>query len=339
MLELVDESYTARYVPELDNILNYVGTSLRYTTGSKRGIRMISAIDQHKKRALITGGLVGYTMIENGTAICRASQLGSNKPLVLGKYYVNSNYAYKKGTADQVFGYSGDMSMFTNVLTGFSDSQCKDKIAFRPYMILTDGEKEITIYGGIVKRSIGYICYQLRNTYAPGTAEYEYVQNIVRIVYGDTYNDWYGDEILHEKREPEEPELVCSPYMSIYYDKTSKVDPTSADTTHYFNVSIEGISRELVQSFGVTMYYYNLTGLRKYSTSVEAELLDTDNTINLISKSVIIESNSQRNFDISFVGFLTYTDLDGNTQTLTTDNISAVGEVAFVRIATEEVIP
>lgn len=192
MLEAGEESYTARYVPELDNILNYAGASMRYTTGTKKGIRMLSAIDTQKKAALTGDGLAGFTMKEDGTCIAWADQISQNKPMVKGKSYVSSNYAYSKENGkDPEYAYKGDMTLYSNVMTGFSHEQCADDIAIRPYMILTDGEKDVTIYGGIVKRSIGHICYQIRNTYEPGSESYEFVWDIIKNVFGDIYDGEY----------------------------------------------------------------------------------------------------------------------------------------------------
>jgi hypothetical protein len=71
----------------------------------------------------------------------------------------------------------------------FSDAQCGNEIAMRPYMILEDTSgEEITIYGGIVSRSIGYIAYQNRDVFDPGTEEYQYIWDIIHSVYGDVYD-------------------------------------------------------------------------------------------------------------------------------------------------------
>jgi hypothetical protein len=113
-------------------------------------------------------------------------------PPVLGKSYARSNYAYKRGVADPVFAYSGNLVQYTNVLVGFNLDQCKEDIAMRPYMILEDTEgKHVTIYGGTVYRSIGYIAYQNRGVFAPGSAAYNYVWEIIHHVYGNKYDADY----------------------------------------------------------------------------------------------------------------------------------------------------
>ena len=58
----------------------------------------------------------------------------------------------------------------------------------RPYMILADaGGNEITLYGGIVERSIGYIAAQNHDTFGAGTEARDYVWNIITHVYGEDY--------------------------------------------------------------------------------------------------------------------------------------------------------
>ena len=184
-LSNTDGYYTATRVEELDDMMTYAGCSIRIK--GNQGIRMITSIDQTNKDALTAAGLAGYTLEEYGTAIAWASQLGNTKPLTLGKSYVSSNYAYKKDVADPIFHSDDNVMQYTNVLVGFSLDQCSDDIAMRPYMILKDAEgNEITLYGGIVERSIGYIALQNQDTYAEGTEEYAYIMNIVNHVYGET---------------------------------------------------------------------------------------------------------------------------------------------------------
>ena len=182
--------YTAEYVPELDDLLRYSGSSIRIT--GNKGIRMITAITQANKNALTGEGLAGYTLEEYGTALCWATDLAPGEDLVLGKAYTRSNYAYKKDVADPVFAYSGDVMKYTNVLVGFDNEQCAPDIAMRPYIILSDGEGDlVTLYGGTVYRSIGYIAWQNRLDFSPGTASYAFIWDIIHHVYGDIYDTDY----------------------------------------------------------------------------------------------------------------------------------------------------
>lgn len=190
-----DGSYTPEAVEELNNILQYSGSSIRIT--GNKGIRMITSIEKNKKNDLVSGGLGGYKLLEYGTVLAWSSNLAGGNPLVLGPDYAKSNYAYKKGVADPIFAYSGNLMQYTNVLVGFTLDQCKDDISMRPYMILEkeDGQ-QITIYGGIVQRSIGYIAWQNKDVFAPGTAAYNYVWEIINHVYAQVTFETNGGNAI-----------------------------------------------------------------------------------------------------------------------------------------------
>ena len=170
-----------------DNLLRYAGTSIRLT--GKKGIRMITSVDGALKSALIKEGVYGLSLVEYGTVLARASAIGGGDlTLQNGK----SNYAYKRGVADPVFAYAGSLVQYTNVLVGFSNEDCKEDIAMRPYIILQDAAgTSYTLYGGTVYRSIGYVAYQNRNSFRPGTAAYDYVWEIIHYVYGSEYDSEY----------------------------------------------------------------------------------------------------------------------------------------------------
>ena len=189
MLSHDGEGYYADYIPEFDDMLQYAGSSIRIV--GKKGIRMITSIPEAMKKALTGKGLAGYTLMEYGTALALTSEMG-NGPLVLGATYTKSNHAYKKGVADPVFSRANGKISFTNVLVGFTNDQCKEDIAMRPYIILKDARgNQVTIYGGIVYRSIGYIAYQNRTAFQPKTNAYDFVWSIIHHVYGDKYDADY----------------------------------------------------------------------------------------------------------------------------------------------------
>lgn len=171
----------AEEITEFANLLNYAGCSIRLT-GTK-GIRMITGIGEDARTAL-TGarGLWGYTLEEYGTVVMR----GVGTPTLENSK--SHNFAYKKGKADPIFSRANGMIQYTNVLVGFSLEDCKDTLTLRPYIKLKDmttGET-VTLYGGCVSRSIGYIAKQNENTYKPGTAGYKYIHEIIDAVYGKT---------------------------------------------------------------------------------------------------------------------------------------------------------
>ena len=176
-----DTGVTLTEITEFENLLNYAGCSIRLS--GKKGIRMITGISQTKRSALKSAqGLAGYTLEEYGTVVMR----GVGTPTLANSK--SHNYAYKKGKADPIFSRVDGVIQYTNVLVGFSLEDCKDTLTLRPYIKLKDmttGET-VTLYGGCVCRSIGYIAKQNENTYKPGTAGYKYVHEIIDAVYGKT---------------------------------------------------------------------------------------------------------------------------------------------------------
>ena len=173
----------AEEITEFANLLNYAGCSIRIS--GKKGIRMITGIDQNVKKSLVSkAGLAGYTLEEYGTVVQWADALGSN---TLNLDNSNKqNYAYKKGKADPIFSRANGTIQYTNVLVGFSLLDCAKDLVLRPYIKLKDmttGEI-VTLYGGSVCRSIGYVAKQNENTYKPGSSGYKYVHKIIHAVYG-----------------------------------------------------------------------------------------------------------------------------------------------------------
>ena len=58
-----------------------------------------------------------------------------------------------------------------------------------PFIHLFHNIHFLSFYGGIVYRSIGYITYQNRNVFEPGTEEHNYIWAIIHYVYGHIYDD------------------------------------------------------------------------------------------------------------------------------------------------------
>ena len=177
----------AEQITEFDNLLSYAGCSIRVS--GKKGIRMITAMDQNVKKSLVSkNGLAGYTLLEYGTVVQWADSLNGR---ILNTDSGKGNFAYKKGKADPVFAKVDGMVQYTNVLVGFTDAQCQPDLVMRPYIKLKDiatGET-VTLYGGCVTRSIGYVAWQNRDTYKPGTASYKYVWSIINAVDTTGYPD------------------------------------------------------------------------------------------------------------------------------------------------------
>ena len=180
---------TVENISAFSDLLQYSGSSIRIT--GKRGIRMITSLTKGNKSALTGSGLAGYTLEEYGTVVQWADDLhGASLTLANGKH----NYAYKKGVADPVFNTTGDLTQYTNVLVwdSLTNEQLGQDIVMRPYIILKDGSgNTVTLYGGTVSRSIGYIAYQNRTVFSPGAAAYKYVWDIIHAVYGTQYDSDY----------------------------------------------------------------------------------------------------------------------------------------------------
>ncbi len=188
IVETKDGVQTAKHIKEFDNILQYAGSSIRIT--GVKGIRMITGVPKDKKSTLINKGISGFKLTEYGTILAWDSDLGSTA-LTKSFSKVKSGYAYKKGAQDAVFKTTGGVVQYTNVLVGFSDAQCSPELSMRPYMTLEKDGEQYIIYGGVVHRSIGYIAYQNRAAFKPKTESYEYIWNIIHVVYGTAYDSEY----------------------------------------------------------------------------------------------------------------------------------------------------
>ena len=153
---------------------------------------MITSVPKDKKQAL-TGknGISGWTLVEYGTVVAWDSELGGD-PLTLSHPAAKQAYAYKKGVADPVFSDTGKLIQYTNVLVGMTNEKCAPDLAMRPYMILQDqAGRQTVLYGGTIHRSIGYIAWQNRKAFKPGTAAYAFIWDIIHFVYGDQYDADY----------------------------------------------------------------------------------------------------------------------------------------------------
>lgn len=182
-------AYHATRIAGFDNLLRYVGSSIRIT-GTK-GIRMITAISTATKNTLIGAGVSGWTLEEYGTCVAWTSEMGTGS-LVLDANYTKTAYAYKKGVSDPIYQSAGGLTKYTNVLVGFDNAKCVPDLAMRPYIKLKNAAgKELTLYGGVIVRSIGFIAYQNRNAFTSGTAAYNYIWSIIHYVYGNRYDADY----------------------------------------------------------------------------------------------------------------------------------------------------
>ena len=171
-------AYKLAYMPEWEDLLQYAGSSIRVT--GVKGIRVITGIPKALRSKLLDGSQ-GYTLVEYGTAVTWAAD---GTPM-LGQENTMFNFAYRQGVADPIFADTGSTIQYTNVLVGFTDDQLGKDLIMRPYMILEDAAGErITLYGGCVQRSIGYIAAQNRDTFPQGSKADTYIEDIISKVYG-----------------------------------------------------------------------------------------------------------------------------------------------------------
>ena len=175
---------TADRVEELDNFLVYEGTSIRVNYSSD-GIRFFTSVptaarNKLMKGNLLTGNLEGYTLVEMGTLYKWAS---SESELLRG---AAASYVYGGSAGEKFREYAqkGTRSWFTGMLTeipGDAETLNSD-IVSRPYMVLERDGEQITLYGGVVQRSIYYVAKQNADHWATGTDFDNYVENIIATV-------------------------------------------------------------------------------------------------------------------------------------------------------------
>ena len=188
--------YYLTYKSNFDNILNYAGASIRIS--GKKGIRVITSIDTDKVNKLINSNIDGYKVMEYGTIMCWASNLGENQEPTLGLPKVSKGRAYSRDSnLNSIYKQENGLTKYTNTLVGnYSDQQCASDFAMRSYMIIrpidaSDSSKDIVLYGGTLYRSISYVALQNKNIFKPGTDGYKYIWGLIKAAYPDTYNAEY----------------------------------------------------------------------------------------------------------------------------------------------------
>jgi len=186
-LSFENDSYTAERIEDLDDFLSYKGTSIRMT--GKQGIRIFTAVNEADRAKLINGSLIshealaGYKLVEYGTLFAMAEKYGD---LTVENGLRSYAYSTAQGR-DAVFSRSGGDIWYTGMLVDLDVELCDDELLIRPYMIIEgpDGE-QLTIYGGTLQRTIGYVALQNRD-YKPTQAAHDFIWNIIYAVYGEDF--------------------------------------------------------------------------------------------------------------------------------------------------------
>ena len=166
-------NYQAIRDPAFDGVMQYAGASIRVT--GNPGVRIITSVPKNIKSALTGSGINGWTLVEDGTVL-GYEENGSNPSLTNSALH---NYAYKRGSANPVFKTTDSVEQFTNAVTFSSLDKCRLKLVIRPYMTITKGGETVTLYGGVIHRSIGSIANQNRNAFQAGTPQYEFIYSIL----------------------------------------------------------------------------------------------------------------------------------------------------------------
>lgn len=174
--------YSATEITELEDLLTYHGFSIRIT--GKAGIRYKSGIAEETKSALINGGLVGYTLKEYGNLVM-VNDNREKYPMIKNGEKVISGMSYgvdeTGNPVDTVYETVSGRQRFTSVLVGLPSAQYKTAFAFRGYVILTQNNQDVIVYGPVMYRSIYQLAEQAlgMNLYEEGSPAQLFLQQLI----------------------------------------------------------------------------------------------------------------------------------------------------------------
>ena len=179
--EEMDE-YKAERIPELDNLFEYNGASIR-VGAAKNGIRFFTSMNPGTRTALQNGTLIN-TGVLKGAKMDRAGTVFKKNPEVqvtLENGVSSDVYGGKAGSNFRVFGTYSGRNWFTGMLVGLdTDAETVTAgIAARPYAQLQIGNETVVIYGGQIQRSIYYVATQNKDTFAQGSAYDQFVEGLI----------------------------------------------------------------------------------------------------------------------------------------------------------------
>jgi len=129
--------------------LRFVGTAIRK---SGAGIRQALRYKTTISGAALKNGCFGLDIKEYGSIAARTNEL-QNNPLVINESGVVGLASVKRGvaynaTTNKIFETLDDGGVvFTAALTGIATENYANDYTVRPYVILTDGQNDYTIYG------------------------------------------------------------------------------------------------------------------------------------------------------------------------------------------------
>lgn len=181
-LEYRNNAYAVTEQPGLTDLLTYHGFSIRIT--GKAGIRFKTGISADLRNTLLTGGVNGYYLKEYGTLVMNNANRNTY-PMIKGGEKVISGLAYGTDSngahQDSIYETVDGRYRYTSVLVGLPADQYKAEYAFRGYIVLTKDNKDITIYGPAMAKSIYSLAEQVLNmgTYASGSEADAFLRKLI----------------------------------------------------------------------------------------------------------------------------------------------------------------
>lgn len=181
-LEYRNNAYAVTEQPGLTDLLTYHGFSIRIT--GKAGIRFKTGISADLRNTLLTGGVNGYYLKEYGTLVMNNANRNTY-PMIKGGEKVISGLAYGTDSngahQDSIYETVDGRYRYTSVLVGLPADQYKVEYAFRGYIVLTKDNKDITIYGPAMAKSIYSLAEQVVNmgTYASGSEADAFLRKLI----------------------------------------------------------------------------------------------------------------------------------------------------------------
>ena len=181
-LEYRNNAYAVTEQPGLTDLLTYHGFSIRIT--GKAGIRFKTGISADLRNTLLTGGVNGYYLKDYGTLVMNKANRNTY-PMIKGREKVSSGLAYGTDSngahQDSIYETVDGRYRYTSVLVGLPADQYKVEYAFRGYIVLTKDNKDITIYGPAMAKSIYSLAEQVLNmgTYASGSEADAFLRKLI----------------------------------------------------------------------------------------------------------------------------------------------------------------
>ena len=167
---------TAERASFLDNLMTYSGTSIRLK--GNQGIAIHTDISSGTWNSLVSGNYHGYAVQEAGLLV---TKIFENETPTYGGTGVIKGMAYDRGGSIRSVNPDGGRCYYMNTLVFGNDMEkTKWSLACRPYMILKDfGGNAITLYGGILVRSVRSVAQQIQPMYMNDKAVSDFIKKIL----------------------------------------------------------------------------------------------------------------------------------------------------------------